>query len=673
MAGECYAAAKSTPPEVTASTVPEAPLLEQERKEEESKGEKKEVARVIKERPVVRHDQIMHDVIVCLNHKQEDMDDVAPGFVTGYFALALCQQCVPIVVTEPVVASFFAWLHHTGPLDYLVRDAKEKLKKTFSDAAWDVYTSGGFYRFIPKVYGGTLGWAKDSGWKQIALESIIKNRAHLKKELAIDVATLIASFETPSTGYWNIVIYGHGMYSEASKVPAAKVLHPTHAITQAEVKDGAIAGLFFVDFKRFLNFISQPEVKINFFYYCTCYGGDVNAILPYTVTLLNEKGGKNVLRFDTTRAGFTVMVGAVSDSPTISRPLTSLTECAKGKPISSDNVDFATFFTKAHEFERVGDMPKRFSMQELKILGQAITQSHSKLTPFDIQYPQEDPFLVANIPLVKGPQSDSFQPLLLNKHQYYLNKAWVQKRVLEGSASFEFIDPQAILVSAPEVPIPLSIIVSPDTLAPAIISMIPGQSLIKFDSLKITSTFSTFFTRTMGTVRSLNANFYFKKLRLMNDQYGPHIDIDKYVTLTDVFVLLRGFSLIVYFTDRNGTRYSIVAQAAEFSSLSLKFYTLATTLKYPILPAVIIPDNQFLDAVVHYFSKGDMHGIFDVLSPKELKTIRAWYESEKYSDIERYGEIFGEPVSPEQEKKEKEVAAEAAQFKKEAEARMKKR
>lgn len=557
-----------------------------------------------------------------------DSSEATDSAMTISVRLALCQKSSPIIVPSHLIYNILK----------RKLSGDEALAKVNFDE-WDVYESvkhhtdeslqafyPPFYLLIPKTYRTSITEKYDTpefndrliaantelkteyskeealiGFRIDPRSNIFRRKnlsefnslaeiEHIPHDLQAS-PTLIETFfvtgkDIEIFGIWNIILTGHG--GSAANIP--KNLSMQSAIEQFDASKATIAGMDLASFRAFLQFLIK-KINVNFLYYLTCSGGDVNLILPYLTSIINAKG--NILG-NVQQANFTIVSGALTSGVVWLSTKLSAEKCLKKEKIDVGEINYAKYFDLVHKYSKQeGVRPTLFKPNELRDILVAIT-------PRTIV--SGDKYGISALPSVMFPKTDVFRAVSLNDKIFIISNTLVKTHQLEADPEKKAINinnKEVILVYPESIPVEVNINSSPEIL-PDIVSMLPGINIHKFEKINMNIDFARF-KKIWATIPVFNKYFYIKELTLTKGVLGilgiTNNLRGNRIVLTDVFIVAyakrkhnqtKPFFHIIFTNPVDQIIYEI--NNDDFLVNPLKHHKTNT-----------IPNNDFLNAMFNYF------------------------------------------------------------------------
>lgn len=621
------------------SSIPVAPALEHSRLEP-AKESKDEVE--IKRKPKELKIDLVSNIVRYNNliiYKDNSERIYGNNPITKSLGLALCQNVCPIITSGHLIFNILMKQFYSHAASKWDVDVDNALKQINWDD-WEIYSTAQDHLLllIPKSYkkkildeyntkeyqeelikkGFNIKYIEDFLlgfkinpyfylFKKLTIKDIkklpqIEKLKH--KTYSIDLLKAIF-FVGKENALWNIVLDGHGSYtsipSNIMNIPSKNIL------TTASGKDVSIAGFELAEFRNFIQFI-RNNLSVNFLYYLTCYGSDLNWILPYLPTLINEGQNNELIKFFQ-KPNFTIASGSLSSMLAFTNHSESLINC-KGK-IKTGYTDFKKYFELLNQYSQKKSLqPTIYNDKELKEILSAITPSLIN-----------EAFNFSAIPSVMLPATDKFVPVSINDKIGILNNVLLEKYKIEKK-DLIFKDKNIILIYPKDIPINLVI----DNLSfpnSAIISMEPGLSLTKFDHiiLKLPN-----FDFNLENLSVLMYNFFHLPIKSPKYYYIKKLSFEVAESsgkeLFDLLILPiyksdKLLQLNVILSDINKETGRFEINIGEYEERKNKPFLERKEIKTRVdLTRLedmknIIPDSSFLNAIYNYF----------YLNPNNIKEI----------------------------------------------------
>lgn len=512
-------------PEVTdyiATTTPYRIQTTEVKQKDERKGEKRKTP--------------MHDVIILIN---TGLSESKREPITAEFALAICEQSIPIIATNNVLKNLFE-LAKKNEYDGAVNKIVDSFKKSFDD--WFVYKteSSDLYVLIPKKYltrkraeidvDGLEKAIKSKGYK---LDNVLRgfdiwHLTEIKKfedveptawlqqsELNVEnLKSLFVAKKDDVFGAWNIYLTGHGTISKAineilfsvsssqqtkESTLSASSLYQTKTLKESSFEDVSLAGMNLNQFRSLLQFFND-KISTNFLFYSTCEAGGSNRILPFIVNLMNSQGAVT----GTKKPNFVVGIGAISDTSTSFSfaawkwcvsclDKKESEECDPG----NNSMDHKRFFELLHEYSKnEGTRPTIFNDQELqKIL---ISVSPRNTASYD-------PWAIAGLPQIMFPGSDIFTAINIYGNVGIITNVIAKQQTLDKKPIIIGKDKEAILLYPDTITGELNIKSEKPV---SIISMIPFATFHRIENLVVNTSIDQFIESSIKNPYASKRYFY---------------------------------------------------------------------------------------------------------------------------------------------------------------------
>lgn len=558
---------------------------------------------------------IFLDVDQELNQMKENADYRGP--ITLDLSVALCQKNFPILTTSSLLYNIQTIKNNLStqmPIDKALKSLQ------LDDKEWHIYQhrSKDLYLLIPKNYLRSIAKYNTNALESEVLKKYpqfttdevligfrINEDAGIFKKISwknLEFDDYSSAFESWSQidaktakkanwleiftqgtddifGLWNIILAGHGDYSEdfLSKVGIPK------SISELKKNYGNISGLSFKGYSDFIQFLTN-NVKTNFLYYVTCFGGDVNLILPYITIMLNEKGN---VKAGIKKPNFTIAAAALTSQSVFTDPGTSLLECVNNtKPQSS----YKMFFESLKKYAPEANKAVIYKDKELKEILNYVTDRIKEIGGVSVGYG------ITALPSVMQPGSEIFRAIELNDKISVISEVLLKKHTLaikNGKISKEaqpiiLQNKEAILIYPLEIPVEIKITSEQDKLPPAIVAMTPGMSIIKINNLNTDIGFFNLLMGSIGAVEPIfNKYFFINSLTTTFD--------DKKRILKNVLILVNDKIVTAVFVASNNKIYTW----KETKPVVFKL----TELNIPITNNV--KDNDYIHSLITYFDSND--------------------------------------------------------------------
>ncbi len=503
--------------------------------EQEEKKEKEEV----KEVPI-------HDVIILLD-TLEKAKEKSPGAITNTFAAALCEKTSPIITSSHTLKNYLNSIEIVN--DYIQLQCKNEFYNLLDDKFWDFYRvrtkEQSLYLLIPKDYSKKLnekfnteefrnnckkypkytpeeiiiGFRIDPAakiFKKISSHKL-KNKVELTPDYSPEVHLLEQLFiqgKDEIFGLWNIFLEGHGNFAKQNLIDIASI----KTAPQIDTSGALIAGLDVTNFRNLIQFLSK-NINTNFLYYLSCFSGGYNIFLPYITNLMNKKG--NVIG-GIEKPNFTVVTGALTDQ------------------IFLNATDFKVFFELLHKYtKKIGVHPTIFKDSELvDILKDIISNTDAK-----------DPFGIMGLPQIMQPKTGIFRAIPLNENIGIISEFLALKHKIENKQII-LNNKKAILIYPKEIETKVQIQAGEGKTIPAIVSMLPGIGIHKFESISTSLSFLELISSFAATEPAFEKYFYIKQLELINDEYCISTKApDNVIVLNNVIIKVAKKSIDIIFSD----------------------------------------------------------------------------------------------------------------------------
>lgn len=415
-------------------------------------------------------------------------------------------------------------------------------------------------------------------------------------------------------GKWNIYLTGHGFLP--LKIEDLNQYIKNKTINESEDTEFQIAGLSLIQFVDFLQFLTE-KINTNFFYYFSCYAGDINAILPYMPLILNKNGNyRSVLK----KPNFIIVSGALT-SQVVRSWITTYKDAPCPFKDQDNGLNFINFFkylTKYNNYKILNGT--LYNDNQLKGILNAITPLIN-YDPHNLDVnnnPISNIIFLANIPLIKFPSTDIFRAFALNDRIAILSQALAKKHELENMP-LQFKDKEAILIYPENVKTNLEI--EYKTQVPTIVSMIPLINLIRFNQIITNIKFSDFLIQTIGGIKPLfKKYFYIKKLTIINDLELKSSNFKKNepLTLDNVFIAtgstiseIKSKKLLtpkveMFFTGPNNHMYYLNLNKSSYSIETFKESEIIKKSENNLINAMLNYrnlDDKFYDEISQFLSK----------------------------------------------------------------------
>jgi len=491
--------------------------------------------------------------------------------ITGELAVACCQAQNPIITLGYSLRVLLDWQQNDDDL---------KNAPLISDEIWNYYKvqNSDFYLLIPKEYSREtyynfrpLNFKLDHydldpyealiGFK-INTESILKKVTadEIKKTVNLDsynqtikIEPLFNIFVHGQDDFlrlWNIYLTGHG----AAPKKLSDVSDKTYSnfVKEVDIKNARICNLSIEEFRKLISFFNE-KIRVNFFYYVSCYAGGYNRILPYITNIINSRG--NIT--SNNKPKFTIATNSTTDA-VVPIFFNLSKQCVK-KPnqIEKGYFDYLTFFDQLYQLSS-GIKSTIFNDEELKKILAPISfmaKSPTDATPLE------------SLPQVMSPETEIFRVVPLENDIEIISNVSLNKNILEKKP-INSENKRAILIYPQDVPIEINIKCKTFDNFPIIISMTPGIGLTKFESLNMNTSLTNLIKSLTYGKSVFEKYFYIKKLNIINELRGLS-DIGRKINLYNVLfyikynkprvyrreVLPEDISAFVIFVDDNNDMY----------------------------------------------------------------------------------------------------------------------
>ncbi|MDR3646703.1 MAG: hypothetical protein P4L22_04130 [Candidatus Babeliales bacterium] len=565
------------------------------------------------------------DVAMFLDTGQElsqmKNKSTSKGPITLDLGVALCQKTFPILTTSSLLHNIQDII--TNSIYESKYGRSKKLKDlSLNDNDWDIYQhrSKSLYLLVPKTYLNSLekyntpefkseaekhpqftsdeiltgfrinqkaGIFKKVSWQNLQFDTTksqysdfenwsLLNKNNLKNVNWLEIFTQGID---DTFGLWNILIDGHGGYPKDFLL---KVGMP-NAIDESY--SNHIAGLSFNGYRNLVQFLTI-NVKTNFLYYTTCFGGDTNLILPYITTVLNSKG---VVKGGIKKPNFTIAAGALTSESVMANSSSSLLRCSD--PKISRTANYSMFFDSLNKYAPDATKAVIYKDKELKKILIYVTDRVKEKSGTGIKYG------ITALPSVMFPGTEIFRAIALDDKISVINEVLLKQHTLEikNGKFVNQLEPivlknkEVILIYPLEIPVDIKIITEKDKRPPAIVAMTAGISITKINNLDINTSFDKFLYNSMGAVAPVfNKYFFINSLTTTLD--------NKIVTFKNVLILVKGINQTKFFTAiltfPDNEIYMMNNLKSEFTKLNI-----------PTLNNV--PNNHYLNSIITYFDSND--------------------------------------------------------------------
>jgi len=463
----------------------------------------------------------------------DDTETYDKPIITGELAVACCQAQNPIITLGYSLRVLLDWQQNN---EYL-RD-----NPLISDKIWDYYKiqNSDFYLLIPKEYSRNIYYNfKPLDFKldrldldpyealigfKIKTESILKKVTadEIKKTVNLDSYNQIIKIEPLFNIFvqgqddffrlWNIYLTGHGII--AKKLSDAPDKTYSKFVKEVDIQDARICNLSIEEFRKLISFFNE-KIRVNFFYYLSCYAGGYNRILPYITNIINSRG--NIT--SNNKPKFTIATNSTTDA--IVPIFFNLSKQCFKKPnqIEKGRFDYLTFFDQLYQLSS-GIKPTIFNDEELKKILIPVS--------YMAEFPKEA-IPIESLPQVMLPGSETFRVITLDNDIEVISNVSLNKNILEKKP-INSENKRAILIYPQDIPIEVNITGKTIDNFPVIISMTPGISLTKFENLNIETTLKNLIFSLGSSKSGFEKYYYIKKLNVINEftdlpYLGRNIDL----------------------------------------------------------------------------------------------------------------------------------------------------
>lgn len=451
------------------------------------------------------------------------------------FANALCNMSVPIIVSQPLFKVFV----EAQEMGAKGEPGYEVFSRSIHAELWEsVYSNEdeSFLLLIPKAYKKHLNELNNNAFQEV-VQKFNKERAtnytvddvltgfclsrlrvlgnfdevlksyHAKKvsqtgPFPSGISSMFTQGKEDIFGLFNIYLSGHGMYPQTHDM-ASKT------IAEIDIQDAYIADFSIPDFKRLLQFFTD-KIRVNFFYYSTCYAGDYNLVLPYMVNLVNTRG--NIM--GGLSPNFIIAAGGLTAQEVSANIRRELQACSQGRE-EKGLVNIRRFFELLHRYG--GDTATQrvlYKDEELRDIAEAITLRTTA---------SDDPLGITGLMQVKFPLVDIFR-VVATPTIGVISEVLTRKHVQEQS-SYDFSNKEAILLYPREIPVPI-IIHTVEGKETALVAMQPGVGLHKLEKIEMSGkgpaffAFLRFIAKFSAVHPAFNKYFYIKEVQFTTEAIG---------------------------------------------------------------------------------------------------------------------------------------------------------
>lgn len=621
------------------AVIPNAPSLPVPVQEQPKPAVAKPIkARDIKEskdKKEIEFKPLLHDVAIFFDVREKN-----PGAIMRGFALAVCQNGwsaigYPIVVTSHTLHAFLNYKD-----EYL-----QKIIPSIPER-FDIYKTmeEDFYLLIPKSYMKKLTQTysnevqerirKIAAIKKLTLEDFLsgfalskltKLKDPLKKDINvinfINVESVKSIFLTKKDlapgflGMWNIVLDGHGRYSNELANQIAQGLLPDQLkiLSEKQFVDAFIVGLTLTQYRNLLQFFIL-NIHTHFLYYGSCYAGGYNTLLGYIDAIINQEG---ILKSQI-KPNFIIAVGALTDIDVFETSHTdSVANCfaciSKQEKEHYECIDKASK-NRGINFVRFFDALRAYARKD-QLVGTLFNdqQLHDILNHITPKIPGS----YRNNPQIMFPGTDMFRAIALDKDMEVITETRVKVHALEKKPII--IENKRIILVYP-LDIPVELIFKTKTF-PFIVSGLPSVNVhilskITAPSLTLRSFLSSISeTEQRNEILGLafDRYFYVKSLMLKDN-----------IILKNVFVHIREKQLHVIYSDVHHHIYQDTLVVPLLPLTQEQYYNYSAKKLNNTFYDGIIPDNQFLNTLANYLSIPEVsaqfnaHLLFNLLSAEDL-------------------------------------------------------
>ena len=433
------------------------------------------------------------DVMIAIDNN-ENKD----GAITRWVNSNLCNLASPIIMTRHI-------------LDNIIKNNEynEKFSENI-DTNFDIYRnkSNTSYLFVPKKYDKTTIIKEEfniSKLDQILMKEAIKSKHTEKLKTEDNTSDQIINFfadeQNQKSIFWNIVLAGHGGFS----LDIQSNITPNTMLKKSDASKASLAGLPLNEFRKLIQFFIKT-MQVNFLYYLTCYAGDINRILPYATTLINEKG--NIIG-SLKNPNFIVVSAALTSAVVYSTVPFESCKFKNQEDISAGDMNFGSFFQLLWKYSSK-DKKSVFTDKQLTEILTAITP-RSKVK--SAEYSIDDPYGISALPSIMYPNTETFRVFPLDDKIGILSNVLLKTHLLENKP-IVFDKKEALLIYPED--IPLEIRINSDKQI-SIVSMVPGMALHNIDKISTNMDFSDF-KKSFYTGLVFNKYYFIKKLVLKADK-----------------------------------------------------------------------------------------------------------------------------------------------------------